>query len=85
MDQRYLGYFLAQVDYNALQDRQVKGNTLNQEKIEQIKVWLPPLDEQAAIADVLDLLKRSIELQAKGIATAQHLKRAATRTLFMHG
>lgn len=85
VDQRYLGYFLAQVDYDTLQDRQVKGNTLNQEKIDRIEVWVPPFAEQAAIADVLDLLRRSIELQDRTIAAAKDLKRAAMRWLFTHG
>jgi len=73
IDQRYLGYFLAQVDYDALQDRQVKGNTLNREKIDRIKVWVPPLDEQSSIADILDLLRRNIEIQQKSLVTAQDL------------
>ena len=73
IDQRYLGYFLAQVDYDALQDRQLKGNTLNREKIDRIKVWVPPLDEQSSIADILDLLRRNIEIQQKSLVTAQDL------------
>jgi len=85
VDQRYLGYFLAQVDYDALQDRQVKGNTLNQEKIDRIEVWLPPLDEQSSIANVLDLLRQSIDLQDRALATAEDLKRAAMRELFTRG
>jgi type I restriction enzyme S subunit len=85
IDQRYLGYFLAQVDYDALQDRQVKGNTLNQDKIDRIEVWLPPLDEQLSIANVLDLLRRSIDLQTRTLAVAGDLKRATMRTLFTRG
>lgn len=85
VDQRYLGYFLAQVDYDALQDRQVKGNTLNQEKIDRIEVWLPPLDEQSSIANVLDLLRQSIDLQDRALATTEDLKRSAMRELFTRG
>jgi type I restriction enzyme S subunit len=85
VDQRYLGYFLAQVDYDALQDRQVKGNTLNQDKIDRIEVLLPPIDEQSSIANVLDLLRESIDLQDRARATAQELKRAAMRELFTRG
>ena len=43
VDQRYLGYYLSQVDYNALQDRQVKGNTLNKEKSTGSGSGYPPL------------------------------------------
>jgi type I restriction enzyme, S subunit len=85
VDQRYLGYFLAQVDYDLLQDRQVKGNTLNQDKIDRIEIWLPPLDEQASIADALDLLRRSITLQERTFAVTTEIKRAVMRTLFTQG
>ena len=85
VDQRYLGYFLAQVDYDALEDRQVKGNTLNQDKIDRIEIWLPPLGEQSSIADALDLLRRSIELQAQTLAVTEELKRVAMQTLFTRG
>ncbi|MEQ8640456.1 MAG: restriction endonuclease subunit S [Alphaproteobacteria bacterium] len=85
IDQRFLGYFLAQVDYDGLQDRQVKGNTLNQEKIDRIEIWLPPDDEPKHIADVLDLVRQAIQLQDNGLAIAQDLKRAAMYTLFTKG
>jgi type I restriction enzyme S subunit len=85
VDQRYLGYFLGQVDYSALQDRQVKGNTLNKEKIDRIEVLLPPFAEQSLIADVLDLIRCAIKLQDTSLATTQELKCAAMRVLFTHG
>ena len=85
IDQRYLGYFLAQVDYDALQDRQIKGNTLNREKLDRIRVALPPLAEQLSIADVLDLIRRSVRLQDRGLVTAQALKRTAMQMLFTRG
>ena len=85
ISQRYLGYFLAQVDYTALQDRQVKGNTLNREKLDRIEILLPPVAEQRSIADVLDLLRRSISLQDLVLAATQDLMRAAMRKLFTCG
>jgi type I restriction enzyme S subunit len=85
VDQRYLSFFLAQVDYDALQDRQVKGNTLNQEKLDRIEVWVPPFEEQASIADVLDLVRLSIEIQDSSFAAARDLKYAAMRALFTRG
>ncbi len=85
VEQRYLGYFLAQVDYDALQDRQIKGNTLNRDKLDRIRVSLPPLEEQSSIADVLDLIRRSIGLQDRVLVTVQALKRAAMHTLFTRG
>ncbi|MBO6085027.1 MAG: restriction endonuclease subunit S [Acetobacter sp.] len=42
IDQRYLGYFLSQVDYSQLSDNKIKGNTLNKSKIDHIPIPLPP-------------------------------------------
>ena len=84
-DQRYLTYFLSQVDYEALQDRQIRGNTLNRDKIDRIQVLLPPYREQLIVADVLDLVRHSISLQNQILTATQDLKRAAMRTLFTHG
>lgn len=85
VDQRYLGYFLSQVDYSDQQDRQIKGNTLNQSKIDQIQVALPPSEEQISIADVLDKCRLGIDSERTAEATAQELKRAAMRELFTRG
>ena len=85
VDQRYLGYFLAQVDYDSLQDRQIKGNTLNREKINRIQVSLPPLTGQSYIADALDLVRRAIGLHDRLLTLAHDLKRTAMRTLFTRG
>ena len=85
VDQRFLGYFLSRVDYDALQDRQIKGNTLNQEKIDRIEVWLPPADEQVNVADILDLVRRAICTQTRSLDSALELKRAAMHTLFTYG
>lgn len=85
IDQRFLGYFLSRVDYDALQDRQIKGNTLNQEKIDRIEIWVPPLAEQIQISDILDLIRRAINLQVCSIKTAVELKRTAMDALFTRG
>lgn len=85
VDQRYLGYFLSQVDYTDHQDRQIKGNTLNQSKIDQIQVALPPSKEQAQIADVLDKCRLGVNTERIAEDTAQELKRACMRELFTRG
>lgn len=82
---RYLGYFLSQVDYRTLQDRQIKGNTLNRQKINRIEIFVPPSEEQSSIADTLDLVRRAIANQDSALAVAGELKRAMTRKLFAHG
>lgn len=85
VNQRFLGYSLSQIDYDTLKDRQVKGNTLNQEKINRISILLPPTDEQILIADTLDFLRRAIRLQEVATKTTQDLRRTALRALFTHG
>lgn len=85
VDQRYLGYFLSQIDYTDHQDRQIKGNTLNQSKIDQIQVVLPPSNEQSRIADVLDKCRLGINIERAAEKTAEELKRAAMRELFTRG
>jgi type I restriction enzyme S subunit len=85
VDQRYLGYFLSQVDYADHQDRQIKGNTLNQSKIDQIQIALPPPDEQTRIADVLDKFRLGISTEREAANIAEELKRACMRELFTRG
>jgi type I restriction enzyme S subunit len=85
VDQRYLGYYLSQVDYSDHQDRQVKGNTLNQSKIDRIPILLPPDNEQRSIADVLDLCRAGLNTERAAEATATELKRATMRELFTRG
>lgn len=85
VDQRYLGYFLSQVDYEELQDRQVKGHTLNQDKINRIPVALPSNTEQVDIAELLDLTRSAIGIQKRALAKTQELKRSAMHELFTRG
>lgn len=85
VDQRYLGYYLSQVDYDDLQDRQIKGNTLNKDKIDRIQVILPPKKEQCEISNVLDFIRQAITLETKATEVASSLKRAAMRDLFATG
>jgi type I restriction enzyme, S subunit len=85
IEQRYLGYFLSQVDFDDLQDRQIKGNTLNQDKIDRININFPSKNEQFQIADVLDQARRAIELETKSLEAASALKRATMREVFTRG
>ena len=85
VDQRYLGYYLSQVDYADHQDRQLKGNTLNQAKIDRIPVHLPPSHEQRAVADVLDQCRAGINTERTAENAASELKRAAMNRLFTRG
>lgn len=85
VDQRYLGYYLSQVDYADHQDRQIKGNTLNQSKIDQIQVALPPGEVQTEIANVLDRCRLAIETERSADKLTQELKEACMADLFSKG
>lgn len=85
MDQRFLGYYLSQVDYTQLQDRQIKGNTLNKAKIDRIPVPVLPEPEQHAIADILDTIRDAIAVQRQAESIALELKRAVMNDVFTMG
>jgi type I restriction enzyme, S subunit len=54
LDTNYLAYALRSIDLTEGLDRAAKGLTLNKDKLERIKVPLPPLPEQRRIAVILD-------------------------------
>ncbi|MBM4492895.1 hypothetical protein GS436_05060 [Rhodococcus hoagii] len=85
VNQRFLGYFLSQYNYEDLQDRQIKGNTLNKSKLDRIRVPAPSEPEQCAIADVLDGLRRAISLQDIVLSNVDRTKSAAMHQLFSRG
>lgn len=85
IDQRFLGYFLSQFDYEELQDRQIKGNTLNKSKIDRIPVPVPSEQEQAKVADILDTLRHAVNLQSAVLTNLDQLKAAAMQQLFSRG
>jgi type I restriction enzyme S subunit len=82
MDQRFLGYYLSQVDYSQLQDRQIKGNTLNKSKIDRIPVPVPPNEEQLAIVGILDTVREAIATDREALGAVQALKRAVGHQVF---
>lgn len=82
MEQRFLGYYLSQIDYSQLQDRQIKGNTLNKSKIDRIPVPVPSGAEQKAIADLLDSVRSAITSAREGLAATKALTRAVSDQLF---
>lgn len=83
VDQRFLGYYLSQVDYSQLQDRQIKGNTLNKSKIDRIPVPLPSEDEQVAIVCILDAVRDAIAADREAVRATKALKRAIAHKLFV--
>jgi type I restriction enzyme, S subunit len=85
VDKGYLGYFLSHIDYSSLHDRQIKGNTLNQDKIDRLEIALPSFDEQKKIALVLDQLRKAVETERDLLTTSKSLKKEVMRTLFSSG
>ncbi len=83
--QDYLGYYLSQVNYADYQDRAIKGQTLNQDKLKRIRVLVPPLPEQQRIAATLRLVQRAIENEEKAIALTRELKNVSAECLFSRG
>ena len=62
IDPRYLMYYLKEIAPNLTGDRAVMGATLNKQKLKEIKISLPPVNEQRRIAKILD---QSTNLQIK--------------------
>lgn len=85
VDQKFLEYYLSQVDWSQYQDRAIKGNTLNRNKIDRVSIALPTPDEQRRIATILWKVQRAIEVQERLVATVRELKQAAMRVLFTRG
>jgi type I restriction enzyme M protein len=56
VDNGFLFYYLPTIDYTLYQDKAIKGQTLNKEKIKKILIPLPPLDEQIKISKILQVL-----------------------------
>ncbi|MEW6012242.1 MAG: restriction endonuclease subunit S [Elusimicrobiota bacterium] len=81
----FLLYYLPKVNYSILQDRAVKGQTLNKSKIDNILVIVPPLEEQKKIAGVLSKIQEAIENQRKIIEKLEELKKSTMDKLFKNG
>jgi Restriction endonuclease S subunits len=81
----FLFYYLPTVDYSKLQDKAIKGNTLNNSKLIKIPIPLPSLEEQKAIADILSTVQNAIEKTEKVINATKQLKKSIMKHLFTYG
>ncbi|HHY78849.1 MAG TPA: hypothetical protein GX516_00470 [Thermoanaerobacter sp.] len=83
LDQKYLFFFLK---FKKLADEKADGYpTLNLSEIKEVKIPLPPLSEQKAIAYVLQTVQRAKEAIEKVIQATQELKKSLMRHLFTYG
>ncbi|ACD66965.1 MAG TPA: restriction endonuclease subunit S [Sulfurihydrogenibium sp.] len=69
----FLFYYLPAVDYSNLQDKAIKGNTLNTSKLNKIPIPLPLLDEQQKIANILTTIDQKIQAEEKKKEALQNL------------
>lgn len=83
LDQRYLFFFLR---FKKLADEKADGYpTLNLSEIKEVKIPLPPLSEQKAIAYVLQTVQRAKEATGNVIQATRELKKSLMRHLFTYG
>jgi len=81
----YLFYYLPTIDFSEYYDTAIKGKTLNKAKIKSLKVSLPPLPEQHAIATTLRTVQEAKEKTDDVIAATKALKAAMMKHLFTYG
>ena len=86
IDARFVSYFLQSRDGQTALGAQSLGSVqqvINLRDLKQVKVPLPPLDEQKAIAAVLGALDDKIELNRRMNATLEAMARALFQSWFV--
>ncbi|CCQ54189.1 MULTISPECIES: restriction endonuclease subunit S [Crocosphaera] len=78
----YLYYVLKTLDVSSKTDRAVMGATLNKKKLEQIKIPLPPLEEQKRIAKILDKADEIRHKRKESIRLTDELLRSTFLDMF---
>ena len=78
----YLYYVLKTLDVSSKTDRAVMGATLNKKKLEQVKIPLPPLEEQKRIAKILDKADEIRHKRKESIRLTDELLRSTFLDMF---
>jgi type I restriction enzyme S subunit len=81
LSRKYLYHALSVVDYEREIDQAVKGRTLNKEKLNRLRLYVPCIEEQERIARFCDTLDTEIDLQSSYIRRLQEQKRGLMQRL----
>ncbi|MCY4102090.1 MAG: restriction endonuclease subunit S [bacterium] len=73
-DDGWLYHALPGIARGGVLDTAVKGPTLNKEKLENLEVWLPPLEAQRHIAEILDAADYDIEADEMRLEKLRRLR-----------
>lgn len=88
-DRRLLFFYLLHPDVRQFVAERMEGTTGRKRIPEEILLDLPlpefEPEEQAAVADSLEMIQRLIEVESRSMQTTTDLKHAAMRTLFRSG
>lgn len=80
--ENYLVYALSNLKLAGTTDRAVMGATLNKEKLKEIKIPLPPLEEQKRIAAILDKADAVRRKRQQAIELSEQLLRSVFLDMF---
>ena len=82
LNTKFLYYVLKSVDHNIGSNRAVMGKTLNKKQLEQIKIPLPPLEDQKRIVAVLDQADSLRQKRQKAISLLDDYLKAVFLEMF---
>lgn len=84
-DYNFLYYALHRLNYFEWVDTAVKGQTLNKQKLTELPILLPPLQEQRAIAAILTSVDDAIEKTEAIIEQTEKVKKGLMQQLLTKG
>ncbi len=83
LDNKYLFYVLKTLDWNTQTDQTVRGITLNKKKLKNIRIPLPPIEQQQKIAQFLSTIDLKINQMANQIKLFERFKKGLMQQLFV--